>query len=230
MGLCHELQRQPGNQLEGADFAGHPPPRQSEQVEGRLRVGHADERRLDRTGLIVKLQDGGGDDAERPFRADEEVLQVVAGIVLFSLPSAESTRPSAITTSTPLTRSRVLPKAITFTPPALVARLPPIVQEPRTRTTAGTAGRRRRRGRVPHRASCRLRPSSCCSRDRRRAQPSSGEREHDRPPVGVRDLAADEAGVDRPAGPRPSRFRGRAPAPRRPPRGWPGARRNGRVL
>ena len=58
---------------------------QVKQRERRLRRGHADERGLDRTGARKQLQHRGGDDAERAFGADENVPQIVAGVVLLQL-------------------------------------------------------------------------------------------------------------------------------------------------
>ena len=55
-----------------------------------------------------QLQHGRGDDAERAFRADEELLQVVAGVVLAQRRRPFQMRPSGSTTSSPSTRSRVI--------------------------------------------------------------------------------------------------------------------------
>ena len=74
-----------------------------------LRIGEADEGGGARARPREQLQRRGGDDAERPFGADEQVLEVVAGVVLAQLVSRLATRPSASTTSTPSVRSRALP-------------------------------------------------------------------------------------------------------------------------
>ena len=52
------------------------------KVHRGLRRGHGDEGRLARLRLREQLHHGGGDDAQRAFRADEQVAQVIAGIVL----------------------------------------------------------------------------------------------------------------------------------------------------
>ena len=57
----------------------------SEQLEGCLRRGHADEGRLDRVRARHQAQHRGGDHAERSLGADEQVLEIVAGIVLLEL-------------------------------------------------------------------------------------------------------------------------------------------------
>ena len=66
-----------------------PPPVRSvgeaEQLERGLRRRHADERGLDRARARHQPQHRRGDDAERALGADEQVPQVVAGIVLLEL-------------------------------------------------------------------------------------------------------------------------------------------------
>ena len=57
----------------------------AEQLQRRLRRGDADEGGLDRARARHQPQHRGGDDAERAFGADEQVLQIVAGIVLLQL-------------------------------------------------------------------------------------------------------------------------------------------------
>ena len=59
-----------------------------EQGQRRFRRRHGEEGRGARRRQREELQHGGGDDAERAFRADEEVLQVVAGVVLAQLAQA----------------------------------------------------------------------------------------------------------------------------------------------
>ena len=53
-----------------------------EEGHGGWRVGDGDERRGDRARRRVELEHRRGDDAQRALRADEEVLQVVARVVL----------------------------------------------------------------------------------------------------------------------------------------------------
>ena len=54
-------------------------------------------------------QRGRGNDAERALGAQEELLEVVAGIVLAQGAQPVQTRPSASTTSSPSTSSRAMP-------------------------------------------------------------------------------------------------------------------------
>ena len=68
--------------------------REVEQIERGLRRGHPDKGSLDRARARKELQHRGGDDAERAFRADEQVLQVVAGVVLLQL--VETVRDAAV--------------------------------------------------------------------------------------------------------------------------------------
>ena len=50
-----------------------------------MRIGDADHGRLARARLGIEFHYGGGDDAERPLRAHEKMLQVVARVVLLEL-------------------------------------------------------------------------------------------------------------------------------------------------
>ena len=59
--------------------------RQVEQLHGGGGGGNADESGFDRAGAREQLDHGGSDDAERAFGANENMAQVVAGIVLFEL-------------------------------------------------------------------------------------------------------------------------------------------------
>ena len=70
------------DELETGDPAARPLARKAEQLERLSRRAQADEGGRDILGLGKQFQDRAGDDAERALRADEEVLQVVAGIVL----------------------------------------------------------------------------------------------------------------------------------------------------
>ena len=58
---------------------------QMEERERRVGRRHADEGGLDGLGRRKQFQHRGGDDAERALGADEEVLEVVAGVVLLEL-------------------------------------------------------------------------------------------------------------------------------------------------
>ena len=76
---------EPRHQLEAGDAARGALGREAEQIERRLRRGHADEGGLDRARPRHQAQHRGGDDAERAFGADEQVLEIVAGVVLLEL-------------------------------------------------------------------------------------------------------------------------------------------------
>src|SRR5580765_2672546 len=54
----------------------------AEQVQGPLRILERDHRRGAGLGHREKLQDRRGDHPQRPFRSNEELLEIVAGIVL----------------------------------------------------------------------------------------------------------------------------------------------------
>ena len=60
----------------------------AEKLERRGRIGHRDEGRGDRARPGEKLQHRRGDDPERALRADEQVLEVVAGVVLAQMAHA----------------------------------------------------------------------------------------------------------------------------------------------
>ncbi len=62
--------------------------RERQKIDRRLRSGHRHEGSLVRFRLGKKLQHRGGDDAESAFRADEQVLEIVAGIVLAQPPQS----------------------------------------------------------------------------------------------------------------------------------------------
>ena len=83
--LDHRLDARTRHQLERGDAAGGALFGERQQVDRRLRRGHAGKRRFDRARPRHQTQRRRGDDAERAFRADEQVLQVVAGIVLLQL-------------------------------------------------------------------------------------------------------------------------------------------------
>ena len=60
----------------------------AEQIDRARRVFDFDPRRRRRGGLWMQLEHRGSDDAERAFGADEQVLQVVAGVVLAQAPES----------------------------------------------------------------------------------------------------------------------------------------------
>ena len=78
------------HQLEAGDRAADARLRQVEQLHRGGRRGHADEGGLHRARARKQLEHRGGDDAERAFGADEDVAQVVAGVVLLQLATADS--------------------------------------------------------------------------------------------------------------------------------------------
>ena len=57
-------------------------PQPPEQFHGGARIAHGQERRLRRARTRKQLQARGRDHAERAFGADEQVVEVVAGVVL----------------------------------------------------------------------------------------------------------------------------------------------------
>ena len=83
--LEHHLDAHPQHQFEARHAAGGALGGEAEQLERRLRRRHPDERDFDRARTRHQPQHRGGDDAERAFRADEQVLEVVAGVVLLEL-------------------------------------------------------------------------------------------------------------------------------------------------
>ena len=101
---------------------GDPGDRVPGAVEGREEGEHRRARRGRRPQPERRL----GGDRERPLAADEEVGQRVAGDVLDVLAAGPDDVPSAITTSSDRTESRVWPYLTQHRPPAFVPRLPPI--------------------------------------------------------------------------------------------------------
>jgi hypothetical protein len=71
-----------GHELESGDPVAERPLQGRKKANGRRHVRHRCERRPSRSRRGVQLEHGGGDDAERSFRADEEVLHVVTRVVL----------------------------------------------------------------------------------------------------------------------------------------------------
>ena len=83
--LEHHLDAHARHQLEAGHAAGGALGRDAEELERRFRRRHADEGGLDRARARHQPQHRRGDDAERAFGADEQVLQIVAGVVLLQL-------------------------------------------------------------------------------------------------------------------------------------------------
>src|SRR6516162_5803097 len=81
----HELDTLARHDLEARDVAAALLLRDAEKFEGRFRRGDAGEGGLERTRPRNEAQHRRGDDAERALGADEQVFQVVAGIVLLQL-------------------------------------------------------------------------------------------------------------------------------------------------
>ena len=73
------------DQFEAGDRAAGARLRQMQELERRRGRGHADKGGLHRARTRKQLEHRRGDDAERAFSADEDVPQVVAGVVLFQL-------------------------------------------------------------------------------------------------------------------------------------------------
>ena len=83
--LHHEVHADARHELEGLDVRARHLLRHGQEARRLVRIGQADDGGRARAGLGIELHDGGGDDAERAFRAHEEVLEVVARIVLLEL-------------------------------------------------------------------------------------------------------------------------------------------------
>ena len=83
-----ELDADARHDLEAGHGAGGAVARKIEQRQRRLRRRHADEGGRGRARARKELQHRRGDDAERAFRADEQVLEIVAGVVLLELVEA----------------------------------------------------------------------------------------------------------------------------------------------
>ena len=152
--------------------------------------------------------------AERALAADEQLRQVVAGVVLEQAGEPPSTRPSASTASTPMTCARIVPWRRTCAPPAFVATMPPTVAP--LRAPWSTPKRQPGRGGVllqRARASRPRRRSPARRRGRRRRVASSRASERTTsPPRGT--PAADEPGVAALGHHRRRRRRGTRPARR----------------
>ena len=90
---------------------------QLERARRAVDAGPGDRARRDRRH---QPQRDGGDHAERPFRADQQLVEAVAAIVLLEAGQAAVDEPSGSTASTPATSARIVPNFSTCVPPALV--------------------------------------------------------------------------------------------------------------
>ena len=77
-----EAQQDARDKLETHQRVAGRDPQSGEQLDRRLWVGHGDEGGLDLARSRKQLQHRRGDDAQRPFPADEEMFQIIAGIIL----------------------------------------------------------------------------------------------------------------------------------------------------
>ena len=81
----NQLDAAPRHDLEARDVAAAALLRDTQQLQRGFHRSNAGKGGLDRTRPRHQPQHRRGDDAERAFGADEQVLQIVAGIVLFQL-------------------------------------------------------------------------------------------------------------------------------------------------
>ena len=145
----------------------------AEQRQRGVEIGQRDERGGLLGRLGEQLEDRGGDDAERPLRADEQVLQVVARVVLLQALEAVPDAPvgqhhleaehqlARIAVSQHARRRRRWWRGCRRS-----GSCPP------TAGSAGTADRRCRLPPAPRPASGRPRPSWCSPQGRARARAS----------------------------------------------------------
>ena len=80
--LQHQIQRDVGDELEGDHVVARVGLQVAQQLHRRRQVGHGDQRGDHLARLREQLQRRGGDHAQRPLAADEQLLEVVAGVVL----------------------------------------------------------------------------------------------------------------------------------------------------
>ena len=80
-----EIQPDARNEFETRDAGAGELARDRQKPQRLGGIGEADEGRRDRARIGKQFQRRGGDDPERAFRADEQVLEIVAGIVLAQL-------------------------------------------------------------------------------------------------------------------------------------------------
>ena len=81
----HQFDAQARHQLEAGEVAPRALRSDAEEAERRFDRGQADEGDLDRARARYEPQHRRGDHAQRAFGADEQVLQIVAGVVLLQL-------------------------------------------------------------------------------------------------------------------------------------------------
>ena len=120
----------PRDEFEGRDEPARRSLQPIEQLDGGLRIAHGDERGLIGCGRGIKLQRRRRDHAQRAFGADEKLFQVVARIVLVQGPQQIEHAPVRQHNFEPQHELARRTVAQHITPPALVERLPPMVQEP----------------------------------------------------------------------------------------------------
>ena len=187
-----------GDELEAGDALADALAQLREERQRRARGSRArDQRGRLRPRLRKELQHRGGDDAERALGADEEVLQVVAGVVLAkraqSVPDARrrAARPRGPAPARACCRSearRCRPRWWKGCRRSRSCLRPP--------AKAGRGGRARRPPAAASRARSPLRPSSCCWRRSTRAHAvHAREVHHDLPARCVGDGAAAQARV-----------------------------------
>ena len=140
-----------GDQLEagvGEQLQGNHRPKRSAQLRGRGDrrgcIGEADDAHRPVPHRRHQPQPNAGDDGQRALGPGQQAAEVVAGVVLRHAGQAAQDRPSTRTASNPSSWERIGPWRTTFTPPALVATIPPIVAEsraPRSTPTSQPAAR-----------------------------------------------------------------------------------------
>ena len=80
--LERRLERDPGYQFEGGDGVAGCGLGVRQEPGHAFKLRHGDEGGLDVPRAGKKLEHGGGDDAERPLGADEQMLEIIARVVL----------------------------------------------------------------------------------------------------------------------------------------------------
>ena len=86
--LLHQSEYRIGDKLECFDLIGKGSPQLRQQLNRIATVFHRDKCRRSKAGIRKKAQRGRGDNAERSFTADKQLLQVVAGRVFAQRPHA----------------------------------------------------------------------------------------------------------------------------------------------
>ncbi len=107
--LEDQRERVAGHELECREAVAAPGSHDGEKGERRIDVLHRHEGGRAGARRRKQLQHRAGDDAEGAFRADEQVAQRVAGVVLAQAVNPSHTRPSDRTTSSPSVNSRIVP-------------------------------------------------------------------------------------------------------------------------